>query len=73
MPFVESSITIHSDCFVLANCAAFSKISGCGFDAFKVAPLIFALKNESNLNRVNTFSIVLFDAEDAKTKVKPLL
>jgi hypothetical protein len=40
----ESSITIQFSFDVFPKIAAFSKISGCGFEAFKSAPLIFAVK-----------------------------
>ena len=44
IPLVESSITIQFSRGSAASSAAFWKISGCGFEAFKSAPLIFAIK-----------------------------
>ena len=44
IPLSESSMTIQFSLGVFAKSAAFSKISGCGLEAVKSAPLIFAEK-----------------------------
>ena len=73
MPLVESSITIHVSRLKPEAIAAFIKISGCGFDAFKSAPLSLAIKYWSRLKRLKILLILGIEAEEANTKANPFL
>ncbi len=71
-PLSESSITMQCSFAVSPSMAAFSKISGNGFERSRSAPLIFAEKYLSKSKRLKTLLILTIADEDANTSVIPL-